>query len=193
MKRHVMYAILVLVFCTMVLLLIIGFARGRSRAMPGASLVFLGFTNLPAKGDGVLFCCSNDSAKRIYLGLEGFDTFSSGKWEKHRLDNGNGRGGLNDEAKGWLDRFNGTPSPLGPSEAATFYVPSPAANTAWRVRLSCVEQTLGDKIRKHTIGGRVAQARRLLWWRVFQRAMVYLGEHGHFKVKHNNQTQRTPR
>src|SRR5450759_4585393 len=153
MKRNVIIAILALLVGTILLLWVANNWRSRAAAMQEASLIFIGFTNLPTKGDGVILCCTNSSAKPICLSIKNYDTFSSGKWETHRLDNGDRKGGLTDEAKQWLHRFNGTPNRLGPNEAATFYVPSPETNAAWRVRFSCVEQTLGDKIRKHTIGG----------------------------------------
>ncbi|MCX6925591.1 MAG: hypothetical protein NT154_20635 [Verrucomicrobia bacterium] len=152
MKRHVPLGLLALLICT-TFLLIMAISRGRSPMIHEASLVFLGFTNVPTHGEGAHLCCSNGSSTRISFSVESFDTFSSGSWETHRLDNGDRRGGLTDEAKGWLDRFISTPSRFDPKEAATFYVPLPATNTMWRVRFSCVEQTLGDKIRKHTIGG----------------------------------------
>jgi hypothetical protein len=118
-----------------------------------ASLVFIGFTNIPAKGDRAVFSCTNGSAKPICFLVENFDTASSGSWKTNRLDNGDRKGGLTEEAKRWLSGFIGTPSRLGPNEGSIFYAPSPVTNTAWRVRFLYVEQTVGDRIRKLTIGG----------------------------------------
>ena len=153
MKRHVIVGVLALLLGMMFLLLVMKHSRGRGFATREASLVFVGFTNLPTGGGGVILCCTNGSGKPIHLAVENFDTLSFGEWETHRLDNGDGRGGLTEEGKRWLNRFSGTPDRLGPKEARTFFVPSPQTNTTWRIRFSCVEQTLGDKIRKLTIGG----------------------------------------
>src|SRR5437899_85874 len=115
MKRHAIYGILALLVGMIFMLLVMNYRRGHGSAMQESSLVLLGFTNLPTKGVGVILCCTNGSAKAICLLIKGFDTFSSGKWEPHPLDNGDGRGGLTEEGKQWIHRFNGTPNPLGPN------------------------------------------------------------------------------
>ena len=85
--------------------------------------------------------------------MENFDTAALGGWETHRLDPGNGKGDYTQEARRWLSGFVGSPHRLGPNEDALFYVPSPTTNAPWRVRFLGVEQTLGDRLRKRTIGG----------------------------------------
>ena len=153
MKRPGTLLSLALVFCAVTLLLVVSSGRSRSRPVHEASLVLIGFTNVPTKGDRAVLYCTNSSAKSICFLVENFDTAASGGWATHRLDTGDGKGGLTEEAKRWLSGFVGTPSRLGPNEGATFYVPSPMTNTPWRVRFLCVEQPLGDRIRKLTIGG----------------------------------------
>jgi len=153
MKRSVIYKILALLVGAIFLLLAINGWRDRSTAMQRASLIFFGLTNVPGKGELGIFFCTNDSTKPICFLVENFDTSFSGSWETHRLDNGDGKGSLTGEASQWLRGFIGTPSRLNPHEGKVFYVPPPVTNSSWRVRFLCVEQTFGDRIRKHTIGG----------------------------------------
>src|SRR4051794_34395882 len=125
MNRHLSLAILAFLFCMAALLSLLGLGRGCSRSIHDASLVFIGLTNIPTKGERAIFSCTNGSAKSICFLVENFDTSSSGSWETHRLDNGDLKGGMTDEAKRWLSAFIGTPTRLGPNEGATFYVPLP--------------------------------------------------------------------
>lgn len=153
MKQRVIFQILALAIGAIFLLLAINGWRDQGRATHEASLVFLGFTNVPGKGERAIFFCTNDSTKPICFLVENFDTSFSGVWETHRLDTRDGKGSLTGEASQWLGGFIDTPKRLDPQEGGVFYVPPPVTNATWRVRFLCVEQTVGDRIRNHTIGG----------------------------------------
>jgi hypothetical protein len=150
MKRHIIFGVLAFLACAIFLLSPMNWWRHRGTAMRQASLIFHGFTNVPAKGDRAIFSLTNDSTKTICFLVDSFDTLSSGSWEAHRLDTGDGKGTLTAEATQWLLGFIGTPNRLSPHQGKVFYVPAPVTNVAWRVRFLCVEETLGDTVRNHT-------------------------------------------
>lgn len=150
MKRHIIFGVLAFLACAIFLLSPMSWCR-RGSAMRQASLTFHGFTNIVAKGDRAIFSVTNDSAKTVCFSVDNFETLSSGSWETHRLDTGDGKGTLTSEAFQWLSDFIETPNRLSPHEGKVFYVPVPVTNAAWRVRFLCVEETLGDTVRNHTI------------------------------------------
>ena len=125
------------VFVCLVIALAGGFALLARRGSPGrnlpaqnAALIFCGFTNLPA-GSFAAFCLSNGTAAHFACVPEAFEQANAQGWLRAPLTTGSRRG-----PRDWM----GVPEELSPGQAATFLVPPPASNGAWRLVLLCQEQ-----------------------------------------------------
>jgi hypothetical protein len=109
----------------------------RVRAVAGssltwdASLLFLGFTNHPA-GSFAVFCLSNSTWAHIACVPQAIEQAKAGTWARTPLT-GAGSRALRD----WI----GFRDELKPGEAFTFQLPRPTNGAAWRVILTCQEQS----------------------------------------------------
>ena len=145
MKQRVAFTLAVVFFATVLLLM--ACLIGSCRSTPSeARVLVIGLTNIPGRGDYAILACTNRSATPICFLVDSYDEISDGTWKTNRLDDGQGT--IKTEARIWLSRFIGTPSRMEVNSGAVFYVPVPVTNNAWRARFLCVEQTMGDRLRR---------------------------------------------
>jgi hypothetical protein len=111
-----------------------------------ASLDFVGFTNVPIKGQYAMFCLTNGTRVPIVCVPDAVEQLNEGAWMRTPLT-GRARRVLRD----WI----GVQEELRPGEAFTFSVPPPTTNAAWRLIFLCQERapvtdTASDLVRHVT-------------------------------------------
>ena len=174
MKRHKLILIVAGLGCAGLLVVILAGGIGResapltgSSAPPNASISFLGFTNIPGKGQYARFCFTNESTRSIAVTVDSFDESVAGHWVNRRLATNLGNNNIqfiNGGAR-WLKGFMGfqnslaarasfvfcAPAPsfvgwqdLGPDEQASVYIPSPV----WRMSFLCQARESKDGFRE---------------------------------------------
>ena len=118
-----------------------------SQVPTGASLTFLGFTNLSVQGDIAVFLVTNAGPECVSFDPDAFEYSESGVWITNSLRNQrrdrwlywyhdpNGRVILGS----WYD-FGGL---LEPGASALIGAPVLVTNTPWRLHFYCVEEATG--------------------------------------------------
>jgi hypothetical protein len=121
--------------------------RPASPASTGIKLVFIGLTNLPAKGNFAVFAVSNSGPERVAFNADAIAYRSSQGWTTNSLRNTTRRDWVcwfpdtngNSRLGSWSD-FGGD---LGPGSSAVFGAPVPVTNFVWRLDFYCVEKATG--------------------------------------------------
>jgi hypothetical protein len=118
-----------------------------SQVPTGASLRFLGFTNLAAQGDVAVFLVTNTGPECVSFDPDAFEYSESGVWITNSL--------RNQYRDGWLYWYHDTNGSvvlgtwydfggiLEPGTSARIGAPLLATNTPWRLHFYCVEEADG--------------------------------------------------
>jgi len=96
-----------------------------------ASLEFIGFTNVPIKGQYAMFRLTNGTRAQIVCVPDAVEQLNEGVWRRTPLT-GRARRVLRD----WI----GVQEEVKPGEAFTFSAPPPITNAAWRLIFLCQER-----------------------------------------------------
>ena len=96
-----------------------------------ASLLFVGFTNVPAKGTHAMFCLTNSTRAHLVCVPDSVEQATAGVWVRTALT-----GKASRAVRHWV----GLKEELFPGEAFTFSVPPPTTNVAWRLVFLCQER-----------------------------------------------------
>jgi hypothetical protein len=98
----------------------------------GASLLWLGSTNVLSKGHFAILCLTNPTSVDVILIPDRIEWLASGTWTNAPLT-GSGQGQL----LNWIGFRNDS---LRPGAGFVFLVPPPYTNTLWRVCFQCQER-----------------------------------------------------
>jgi hypothetical protein len=104
---------------------------GTPAALNDASLLLIGFTNIPSKGRHATFCLTNNTTKHIAFIPDSREQMVAGAWQRTPLS-GRARRAVRD----WI----GLREELSSHEAFTFYVQTPTNSGTWRLVFMCQER-----------------------------------------------------
>jgi len=134
MKRSISIVCLAVALVVGTVLVLRQSARGiRPSYLQDVLLRFVGFTNVPTKGQHAMFCLSNSTTAHIVCVPDSIEQSNAGAWVPTPLT-GRARRTVRD----WV----GVKEELRPGEAFTFLVPPPTTNGAWRLSFLCQERAI---------------------------------------------------